>query len=207
MADIQHVHIFKADVNDGLIHWPGGIIIGLGDSAADVFRLTLTKGGTACADIESAIGYFVRPDGTTVDIEGTISTNTISITLREECYEYPGHFTLTICAGCTAGEDAVDVSLIQIEGRVLITRTSHQADPGSIWDIDSLWTALDGKISEPSSDGTSGQALLTDGNGGRYWGSAASSGATSQLIIGGTTYTLREGSSGAAGYITIETES
>ena len=207
MADIQHIHSFKADVLDGLIHWPGGIVIGLGDAAADVFRVTLTKGSTACADIESAIAYFVRPDGTTVDLEGTVNTNTISITLPEDCYEYAGHWTLTICAGSTAGEDAVDVSLIQIEGRVLITRTARQADPGSIWNIDDLWTALDGKIPEPSSDGTSGQALLTDGNGGRYWGSAASSGATGSVIVDGNIYSLRTGTEGAAGYLTFVPES
>ena len=207
MADIQHVHTFKADVLEGLIHWPGGIVIGLGDAAADVFRVTLTKGSTACADIESAIAYFIRPDGTTVNIEGVVSTNTISVTLPEDCYEYAGHFKLTICAGSTAGEDAVDVSLIQIEGRVLITRTARQADPGSIWNIDDLWTALDGKVPEPSSDGTSGQALLTDGNGGRYWGSAASSGATGSLIVDGDTYSLRTGTTGAEGYITLVPES
>lgn len=207
MADIQHIHSFKADVLEGLLHWPGGIVIGLGDAAADVFRLTLTKGGTACADIESAVAYFVRPDGVTVDIEGTVSTNTITVTLPEECYEYAGYFKLTISAGSTAGEEAVDVSLIQIEGRVLITRTGRQADPGSIWDIDSLWTALDGKVPEPSSDGTSGQALLTDGQGGRYWGDAPSSGATGSLIVDGDIYSLRTGTTGAAGYITLVPES
>ena len=37
-----------------------------------------------------------------------------------------------------------------------------------------LVSQLAGKISEPSKDGTAGQALLTDGNGGRSWGDVAS---------------------------------
>lgn len=37
-----------------------------------------------------------------------------------------------------------------------------------------LVSQLSGKISEPSQDGTAGQALLTDGKGGRSWGDVAS---------------------------------
>ena len=36
-------------------------------------------------------------------------------------------------------------------------------------DVSALNQSINGKISEPSSDGTSGQVLTTDGNGGRSW--------------------------------------
>lgn len=48
-------------------------------------------------------------------------------------------------------------------------------------------TALNSKINEPSADGSDGQALLTDGNGNRYWGSVGAdyikSVETSQLNV------------------------
>lgn len=207
MADISHVHTYKIDVNEGLQQNAGCVLIGLGDKAADVFKITLVKGGTACADVESAIGYFVRPDGTTVDIEGDIVSNVITLTLDDSCYAHAGNFKFTVTAQSTSGSDDVSVSAVIIEGRVLITRTTTQADPSNIFDINDLWAAINEKVDEPASEGTSGQALLTDGNGGRYWGSAASSGATGSVIVDGDTYSLRTGSTGAAGYLTFVEES
>ena len=207
MADISHVHNYKIDVNEGLTQRAGCVLLGLGDKAADVFKVTLVKGGTACADVESAVGYFIRPDGTTVDIAGDVASNVITLTLPDECYVHAGNVKLTIVAASTAGSDDVASSVVIIEGRVLITRTSQQADPGNIWDINDLWAAIAEKVDEPASEGTSGQALLTDGNGGRYWGSAASSGATGSVIVDGDTYSLRTGTGGAAGYLTFVPES
>ena len=43
-----------------------------------------------------------------------------------------------------------------------------------------LVSQLSGKISEPSQDGTAGQALVTDGKGGRSWGDVASNPAWDQ---------------------------
>ena len=92
-------------------------------------------------------------------------------------------------------------------GRVLITRTNRVADPGSTWNLDDLWAALGDKVDEPASEGTSGQALMTDGNGNRYWGNAPSSGAAGSVIVDGDVYSLRTGSTGAAGYLTFVEES
>jgi len=47
-------------------------------------------------------------------------------------------------------------------------------------------SALDDKISEPSSDGTSGQVLMTDGSGSRYWGTVSGGGGS------GDSYTKTE---------------
>lgn len=44
-------------------------------------------------------------------------------------------------------------------------------------------TKLAGKISEPASDGTSGQVLATDGNGGRYWKNDDSGGGVGSVGI------------------------
>ena len=46
-------------------------------------------------------------------------------------------------------------------------------------EISGLKSALNGKISEPETEGTSGQFLQTDGNGGRTWATPSGSGGTS----------------------------
>ena len=45
-----------------------------------------------------------------------------------------------------------------------------------IGDVDTLSSALAGKVAEPASDGSYGQVLATDGNGGRYWKTASGGG-------------------------------
>lgn len=206
MADITHQHTYNVDVDTGSIKQPGGVLIGMGDDAADVFTVALSKSGTACSDLEGGTGYFQRPDGTTVLIEGTVTGNRIIVELPAECYVYAGACKLTVKAQTTVG-DGADVTVAIIEGRVLITRTSATSDPGSIWQVDDLWNALNSKVDEPASEGTSGQALLTDGNGNRYWGSAQSASAAGSVIVDGATYSLRTGTAGAAGYLTLVPES
>lgn len=206
MADIAHMHFYSVNLFDGAIEQPGAVLLGLGDDAADAFRVTLKRNGINVNDLESAKGYFIRPDGTTVIVAGTVNSSQITLILPEECYEYAGEIKLTIKAESTVG-DGAEVTVLIVRGRVLITRTTQNADPGSIWDIDSLWAALDGKVDEPASEGTSGQALMTDGSGNRYWGDAPSSGATGSVIVDGETYQLRTGTTGAAGYLTFVPES
>lgn len=206
MADIAHMHIYSIELNDGVIERPGGVLFGLGDDAADAFKLTLKRGGDNVSDLESATGYFIRPDGTTVIIPGTVNGNQLTLVLPEECYEYTGEVKLTVKAETTVG-DGADVTVLIVRGRVLITRTNRVADPGSTWNLDDLWAALNDKVDEPASEGTSGQALMTDGSGNRYWGDAPSSGATGSVIVDNVTYQLRTGSTGAAGYLTFVPES
>ena len=61
-------------------------------------------------------------------------------------------------------------------GTSIIDDTAGSGDTDKVWsadksssEINSLNSAINGKISEPSSEGTSGQILTTDGNGGRVW--------------------------------------
>lgn len=55
-------------------------------------------------------------------------------------------------------------------------------------------TKLAGKISEPASDGTTGQVLATDGNGGRYWknddSGGGGSGSGKDVMVSNQTFTI-----------------
>lgn len=72
------------------------------------------------------------------------------------------------------------------QGGDIIDDTAGSGDTGKTWSADKLASevstlnsALTGKISEPSSDGTNGQVLTTDGNGGRSWTTVQGGGGTS----------------------------
>lgn len=206
MPNLIHTLTVPVEINDGIkrLH---GFPVGLADKAADAFAAKLTQAGAAytpggLADVK---GYFVRADGQTVYLTGTKSSNTVSVTLTPECYAVAGPYVLSVKV--EESDDNLGTVLI-VDGSVLITQTGDVADYGDEYpSLQALLGMLDDKITEPASEGTNGQVLATDGNGGRSWVNGAAGSAVSQLIIGSTTYTLREGSSGAAGYITIETES
>lgn len=206
MSAIIHALTVPVEINDGIkrLH---GFPLGLADKACDTFAAQLTKAGSNFSLSGANIkGYFVRADGQTVYLTGSASGNTASVTLlNEACYAVPGPYVLTIKVETTTANLG---TVLMVDGSVLATQTGEVADYGDEYpSLETLLSMLDEKITEPSSEGTSGQVLATNGQGGRYWTSSSASGAASQLIIDGTTYTLREGSSGAAGYITIETES
>lgn len=206
MPTLTHILTVPVELNNGLkrIH---GFPVGLADKAADAFAASLTQGGSAYTPGGLAVvrGYFVRPDGKMVYLTGSASGSTVSVTLNAACYALTGPYTLTIKV--EESDENLGTILI-VDGTVVETQTGEVADYGDEYpSLEALLALLDGKVNEPNAEGTAGQVLGTDGNGGRFWISAAASGPATQLQIGSDVYTLREGTSGAAGYITIETES
>ena len=75
--------------------------IGLGDVKADRFGVRVFRNGTA-VNIEgsSCQGFFMRPDGTNLKIQGStytsVSGNTAYVILPQDAYAYEGVFTLAI---------------------------------------------------------------------------------------------------------------
>lgn len=206
MPNLVHTLTVPVELNSGIrrVH---GFPVGLADKAADAFAASLTQGGSAYTPGGLAVvrGYFVRPDGQTVYLTGSASGSTVSVTLSAACYALTGPYTLSIKV--EESDENLGTVLI-VDGTVVETQTGEVADYGDEYpSLEALLALLDGKVNEPDAEGTAGQVLGTDGNGGRHWTNAAASGPATQLQIGSDVYTLREGSSGAAGYITIETES
>lgn len=68
-----------------------------GDKNAHTFELSLYRGAEEI-DLSgaSAQGYFIRADGCTVPIAGTISGNIVTLTLSEGCYYVVGNFHFVI---------------------------------------------------------------------------------------------------------------
>lgn len=72
-----------------------------------------------------------------------------------------------------------------------------------VYTLREIIALLSGKVSEPAAEGSAGQHLDTDGEGGRYWSGTGQTVAAQQLRINGRDYTVRTGASGEAGYLTI----
>lgn len=70
--------------------WPDALMVS-GDVGAHTWRLTVLDNGVP-ADLSGAAvtGYFVREDRVTVAVAGSVSGNTVSVTLAQNCYAVAG---------------------------------------------------------------------------------------------------------------------
>lgn len=68
-----------------------------GDSQAHTFRLAVKRGGGDAAITGASVAaYFVRADGVTVPITGSVEGSVALVTLPEGCYRVPGRFQLVV---------------------------------------------------------------------------------------------------------------
>ena len=205
MSAIAHSYTLNVELNDGILELRGLYPVGLADAGADTFKAMVTQAGVAFGTEDFTVkGFFIRPDGQTVYLTGTALGSGASITLTAPCYALSGPYTLTVKLD---DDDTNIATLFIIHGVVIATQTPDVADYGDEYpSLTALLAGLQGKIAEPASDGTAGQVLTTDGNGGRSWQDGPTAASANALTIGNDTYALRTGSTGAAGYITFVTE-
>ena len=95
----MNLGVFKRriDVDAEIQMTPLKSLYASGDKDAHVFELSLYR-GTEEMDLSGASvqGYFIRADGYTVPITGTLSGNVVTLTLSEGCYYVVGNFNLII---------------------------------------------------------------------------------------------------------------
>lgn len=102
--------------------------IGKGDNSSDRFGVRLMRNeenvdltGVAC------IGYFIRPDGITLVINGEKDNGVAYVELPEAAYAKEGQFVLTIKLTGTGFSGAMRI----IDGTIVKTTTGNIADPAS----------------------------------------------------------------------------
>lgn len=142
MANPQKVNFVDIDIGQigGMIHRSfASRMLGEGDVNGDRFGVRIFNNGasvtlTGC----SCSGYFMRPDGNTTVITGTISGNTAYVTVPQACYAYPGNFTLSIKVTGAGFAGTMRI----IDGTVVDTSTGSFVDPGSVIPDLASWTAL-----------------------------------------------------------------
>ena len=99
------------------------------DERAHTIRVTVKASGKAVGLTGAGvIGYFMRADGDTVVITGSVSGNVVTLVLPESCYVAPGHFSLIIKV--TQGGDRKAV--FWGDGFVTRSNTDVIVDPGDV---------------------------------------------------------------------------
>ena len=117
--------------------------IGENDQLANRFGVRVLRNGEPESISGTCSGYFIRPDGGTVVITGTISGNTAYVDLPQACYTYEGQFALAI--KITSGSATGTMRII--DGVVSNTTTDTLIDPGTILpSIESLIASIEAAV-------------------------------------------------------------
>lgn len=128
---MPRLYIVKVDLDDKLQRYERGILLATADGFADRFGVEVLRGGKT-ADLSSYTvkGYFKRPDGVTITLDGTIDGNKATVLLRPDCYYYDGGFTLTIKLHGTGNYAHAQVIF---DGKISETVTGIVIDGGNVF--------------------------------------------------------------------------
>lgn len=144
MADIAvfHEDFVNVDLDTGTIHRSFVCkMIGEGDQNGNRFGVKLYR-GTREIDVTDAtcVGYFLRPDGETVVLNGATRNNEAFVTVPRACYVYEGAYTLIIKV--VSGTQTATVRII--DGMVVETVQGDLVDPGGVIpDVADLMAVVD----------------------------------------------------------------
>lgn len=126
---IASIHKYAVDLTGDTLRVTLRTPLAMHNALAQTFALEVTKErkyhtltGAGC------VGYFIRADGTTVLIDGTVSGNIALVTLPAACYAVQGRCKLSV----TLTMGSAIHTLLQVEGYVDTTRTDAAVDPGSV---------------------------------------------------------------------------
>lgn len=124
---MEKKNIADIDLNQGtILRSFQNRIIGEGDDSADVFGVRIFEDGAAVS-LAGAVcfGYFIRPDGITLVLSGSVSGNTAEVSLPSAAYAKEGNFTLAIKVSGSGYADTMRI----VDGTVVNTSTGEIADP------------------------------------------------------------------------------
>lgn len=141
-----------------------------GDNQGNLIGVTVTDAGEPATLSGEVRGYFIRSDGNTVIMSGTIDGNKVTVVLPSACYTVVGQFSLVIKVG--------QVAVGACTGYVYQSNTDSTVDPEHVIpDIDQLLTrveALEGRATTLEGDVSAqndtinaiedGLAIISDGD-------------------------------------------
>lgn len=141
-----------------------------GDNQGNLVGVTVTDAGEPATLSGEVRGYFIRSDGNTVIMSGTIDGNKVTVVLPSACYTVVGQFSLVIKVG--------QVAVGACTGYVYQSNTDSTVDPEHVIpDIDQLLTrveALEGRATTLEGDVSAqndtinaiedGLAIIANGN-------------------------------------------
>lgn len=173
-----------------------------GDSQAHTFRLTVKRGG-GDADITGAsvAAYFVRADGVTVPITGSVEGSVALVTLPEGCYRVPGRFQLVVKLALGGAVSAVFWG----DGAVAASDTDAILDEeGVIPSLDEVLAQVAAAEAAAASANSAASSANTAASSANTAASRADAAAASIEAIGAEATTLAPGSAATASWTTVD---
>ena len=108
--------------------WPNALML-CGDNNAHTWRVTVLDDGEAAQVTGSVTGYFVRPDGNTVTVQGSMAGNVASVVLAQACYAQEGDVKAVMRLSTADGAKVTLAAMILPVRNVL---TDSIIDPGEV---------------------------------------------------------------------------
>ena len=103
-------------------------VIGTGDAAGNRYGIKLMRKNEPVSMIGAAcVGFFIRPDGITLVINGEVTNGIAYVELPAAAYAIEGNFTLAIKVTGTGFAETMQI----IDGTVVTTTTGVILDPAS----------------------------------------------------------------------------
>ena len=97
MPDMQRNDIVRVDLNRPILRTNAGEVLAMGDNGGNRFGADLCRNGVPVQLTGyQATGLFVRADGKTVALSGTISGTVAYVDLSAACYAVEGAFSLAL---------------------------------------------------------------------------------------------------------------
>ena len=173
-----------------------------GDSQAHTFRLTVKRGGVNAAITGASVAaYFVRADGVTVPITGSVDGSVALVTLPESCYRVPGRFQLVVKLALDGAVSAVFWG----DGAVAASDTDAILDEeGVIPSLDEVLAQVAAAEAAAASANSAASSANTAASSANTAASRADAAAASIEAIGAEATTLAPGSAATASWATVD---
>ena len=173
-----------------------------GDSQAHTFRLAVKRGGgDASITGASVAAYFVRADGVTVPITGSVEGSVALVTLPEGCYRVPGRFQLVVKLALDGAVSAVFWG----DGAVAAADTDAILDEeGVIPSLDEVLAQVAAAEAAAASANSAAASATTAASSANTAASRANAAAASIEAIGAEATTLAPGRAATASWTTAD---
>ena len=173
-----------------------------GDSQAHTFRLAVKRGGEDAAITGASVAaYFVRADGVTVPITGSVEGSVAMVTLPEGCYRVPGRFQLVVKLALDGAVSAVFWG----DGAVAASDTDAILDEeGVIPSLDEVLAQVAAAEAAAASANSAAASATTAASSAQTAAARADAAALSIESLGADATTLAPGSAATAAWTTVD---
>ena len=173
-----------------------------GDKQAHTFRIAVSRSGEDAALTGASVSaYFVRADGVTVPITGSVEGSAAVVTLPEGCYRVPGRFQLVVKLAMDSGISTIFWG----DGAVASSSTDAILDEEDVIpSLDELLAQIAAAEAAAANASSAASAANSAASSANTAASRADAAAASIETVGAQATTLAPGSEATAAWSTVD---